>query len=168
MSYVTLIFAFFIAILFFAVVDYNQLRKMRTQHERLAELGAILITKYELTDRQEAFIKGCLDDIFQWWFLPYSLLMLPVVMIQAIGKKKSSLPTAISELSKYEEFHEFKQIHMNSLFSSNSLFAIIFFVVVFVVMIPVFLIGGIMAAVKIPQTAIYETSPRFKGGNVSC
>ena len=165
MSIPPLIIAFFIAIFFFAIVDYNQLRKMRTDHERLAELGAILITKYELTGKQERFIKSCLDDIFQWWFMPFAVAMLPVIVLRMLTNKKNNFPTVVSELSKYEEFKEFKQIHMNSLFSSNSFFALIFLFLSLLIVVPVFLFGGLKASLTVPQSAVYRASPRFKNKN---
>lgn len=165
MDYQTIILGFFATIIFFAILDYITLRNMRSDHERLAKLGADLIGKYDLTLKQENFIKSCLDDIFQWWFMPFAVLMLPIIALKIFSRKRAGIPRVVHELLSYPEYHEFRSIHFKSLASSNSLFAIIFFILALSIVVPVTLLKGLKTGVKVAEAAIYRASPRFNGNN---
>jgi len=168
MSSLILITCLFSVILICAFIDYNNLKRMRNDHIRFAELGAEIIGKYDLSERQETFIRSCLSDVSQWWFMPFAVTMIPVILFKLVLHKPIELPSELMELRKYEEFKEFRSLHISTLTSSNSFFTIVFMMLITICLLPLLILRGLKDSIRVGEATLYRTSPRFSDNDEIC
>jgi len=110
---------------FIAIFDYIALKLMKNNHIKFAQLGKKLLDSDELSEVQKGYVISLLNDAFQWKFMLFVVFILPVALFAKI--RKETTPDFIKDLMGNETFVEFIDLHRKVVFSANTLFTVIFF-----------------------------------------
>jgi hypothetical protein len=151
-----------IILLFVFSADLIALKRMRNVHIELAKLAKTLLNSDDLNNDQKKIVANMLDDVFSWWYMPFAVVILPYALLLLIANKKPS--ENFANLLMIEEFRAFQELHTKSVLSSNTLFSLIFFVMVLALgLIAMLCLGGYKGVKTLVDSAFLKASPNIRG-----